>query len=464
MSTPSATERTALDPLPLADRTLRPAGLLALWWAPGLGLIPIGLGALATGQMLGLGWWDGLVAIAIGTILASVTVALLAAAGARTGLPQLALSRPVFGRTTPLPALLAWLTLLAWAAVYDVVGARAVVQLVGGGFPLWVGGLVLGAGQLVLAIVGFPTLGRYLRAAAIVETLLFLVVTAALWSDADIGIADGPSASPATFVLMVAIATGLQVTWALTASDYARHAAPGVAPRSVVVATAVGLTVPVLWLEALGLAVSRSMVPGMDPVAAFVSLLGGGAAGAVGALATALGMLTIGAMLGYSGSLSALATGSRLPRPLVAGATVVLSLGLAAVLVLQDIQGWLENVLLVAAYWIPAWAAVMLLAAAGRFARPEESGPTRRRWLHRGVNAIGATIAGTVAAALFIGQAIFVGPVAGLVGGADLGYIAGFVVGGALFAVLEVLRTREPKGEAAAADAPAVPATADAPR
>jgi NCS1 family nucleobase:cation symporter-1 len=48
-----------------------------------------------------------------------------------------------------------------------------------------------------------------------------------------------------------------------------------------------------------------------------------------------------------------------------------------------------------------------------------------------------ALLLGTTAAVPFVDQALFVGPVASALGGADLGYVVSFVVAGVAFAVLE---------------------------
>jgi len=433
-------ERRGIEPVPVHARTISPRQLFAIWFAPGLSLVPISVGTIAASQFIGLGWWDGLAAIVVGNAVAGAVVALLAVRGARAGVPQMASARTTFGKAILLPAVVNWASLVAWSAIYAVFGAQAIVQLTGGAAPLWVGLLLIGGGEAVLAVLGFPAVSRYERFAAIILTILFVMITVTLSGKVNLGLGDGPTASLATFVLMIAVASSLNLTWAVTAADYARYVVPTARPHAVFAATFLGLVVPTVWLEALGLAVARAMLPGHDPVQAFVALLGGGVIGTIGLAAVGLGMLTLSGMILYSASLSLIASGLRLNRPAVATVTVLASVGVAAALVLVEAQGWLENELLLVGYWIPAWAAVLLLDWRRHPALEAAARTASFRALPAGRNAVFALLLGAAAAVPFVDQELFVGPVASALGGADLGYVVSFVVAGMTFALLEHVR------------------------
>lgn len=449
-------EWRGIEPVGPDERSTRPAQLFAIWYAAGLGLVPIGVGTIAAAQFVGLGWWDGLLAIVIGHIVAAVLVGLLAARGAPTGSPQLALSRRTFGRAVALPALAAWIGLVGTAAVTIVFGAEAIVRLTDGTAPRWLGVLLVGGAAAILALLGYPSLRRILVLIAIVQTVAFAAITLALAGSLDLGLSDGPTASPGTFLLMIAVAAAVDLTWAVAASDHARHVTPSTSGWTVFGVTVAGLALPGIWLGALGLAVAPALVPAADPVSELVGLLGGGASGAVGALAIGLWSFAVGGMLLYSASLSALAPGLPVRRPIVAGVTGLLGLGLAAILVASDTQGWLENMVLILAYWIPAWAAILLVDRAG--ARPTTSVAARARALPHGLSALIGLLAGGLVAIVFMDQSLFIGPGASALGGADLGYLASFVVGGVVFGALERLwpaaRHPHPTPEPAAVPAP----------
>ena len=430
-------ERLGIEPVPDQARTTSPRSLFAIWFAPGLGLVPIGVGTIAAAQFIGLGWWDGLAAIVLGNAVAGVVVALLAVRGTRAGAPQMASARTMFGKAIVVPSVVNWASLIAWAAVNAVLGAQAVVQLTGGAAPLWLGLLPIGAGQAVLAVLGFPAISRYQRFAAVILTALFAMITVTLAGNVNPGLGDGPMASPATFVLMIAVAASLNLVWAVTAADYARYVAPSAKPNAVFTATFLGLVVPTVWLEALGLAVAYAVLPGRDPVQAFSALLGGGVMGTIGLAAIGVGTLAVNGMLLYSASLSLMASGLRLYRPAVAAVTALASFGVATALVLVEAQGWLENELLIVGYWIPAWAAIVLIDWRRHRAPEAATPPAGFRALPAGRNAVFALLLGTMAAVPFVDQALFVGPVASALGGADLGYVVSFVVAGVTFAMLE---------------------------
>ena len=433
-------ERRGIEPVPVHARTTSPRQLFAIWFAPGLGLVPIGVGTIAAAQFIGLGWWDGLAAIVLGNGMAGAVVALLAVRGAGAGVPQMASARVPFGKAMLVPAVVNWASLIAWSAIYAVFGAQALVQLTGGAAPLWAGLLLIGGGQAMLAVLGFPAVSRYQRFAAVILTVLFVMITVTLSGKVDLGLGDGPTASPATFVLMIAVAGSLNLAWAATACDYSRYVAPTAEPHTVFAATFLGLVVPTVWLEALGLAVAQATLPGHDPVQAFVALLGGGVMGTIGMAAISLGTLAVNGMILYSASLSLMASGPRLYRPAVAAVTALASFGVAAALVLVEAQGWLENELLIVGYWIPAWAAVMFIDWRRHPALEVAAPRASFRALPAGRNALLALVLGAAAAVPFVDQALFVGPVANALGGADLGYVVSFVVAGMSFAVLEQVR------------------------
>ena len=71
-------------------------------------------GALAIA--LGLGFWLGLLAMVIGTVLGSLVVGYLSTWGPRTGAAQLPNSRMAFGGGVVLPGALQWLSSIAWDA------------------------------------------------------------------------------------------------------------------------------------------------------------------------------------------------------------------------------------------------------------------------------------------------------------------------------------------------------------
>src|SRR6266702_1846358 len=84
----------------------------------------------AFGKVEGHGVWDGLVATALGTVAAAVILGLLSNTGPRSGLPQIAFTRTIFGlRGSYVGAALTLFLAIGWFAVDCVIAAQAGAQL-----------------------------------------------------------------------------------------------------------------------------------------------------------------------------------------------------------------------------------------------------------------------------------------------------------------------------------------------
>ena len=76
-------ESHGIAPLGEDQRYDTPAGLFTVWFAPQVNITAVFTGALAI--VLGLGFWLGLLAMVIGTMLGTILVAYLSTWGPRTG-------------------------------------------------------------------------------------------------------------------------------------------------------------------------------------------------------------------------------------------------------------------------------------------------------------------------------------------------------------------------------------------
>jgi len=88
-------ETHGIAPIAEDQRYGSPARLFTVWFAPQVNMTGVFTGALAI--VLGLGFWLGLLAMVIGTVLGSLTVGYLSTWGPRTGTGQLPNSRMAFG-------------------------------------------------------------------------------------------------------------------------------------------------------------------------------------------------------------------------------------------------------------------------------------------------------------------------------------------------------------------------------
>ena len=95
-----AIETHGITPVPEDNRYGTPWRLFTVWFAPQMNMTGVFTGSLAI--VFGLGFWLGLLAMIIGTVLGSLPVAYLSTWGPRTGTGQLPASRMAFGATVVL--------------------------------------------------------------------------------------------------------------------------------------------------------------------------------------------------------------------------------------------------------------------------------------------------------------------------------------------------------------------------
>src|SRR5437773_11274761 len=89
-------EGHAIDAIPDGERQGAPRELAFLWAGAFVNYASLFTASLLT-TYYGLGVWDGLAATALGTIAAAMILGLLSNTGPRSGLPQIAFTRSIFG-------------------------------------------------------------------------------------------------------------------------------------------------------------------------------------------------------------------------------------------------------------------------------------------------------------------------------------------------------------------------------
>jgi putative hydroxymethylpyrimidine transporter CytX len=235
-------------------RRLGELDFAVLWGDLAIGLLVVVAGALL---VPGLGLPQALLAIAIGSVVGSIPLALVGRAGAREGLPGMVLLRPVLGtRGSYLPSILNIAQLLGWTGfelwAMALIAGRITGPLFGiDGFYVWLAVatlvcLVLSLGGPILVVRRW--MGRFgvwvLVAAAgwITVRVLTSVDLAALWSR------PGTGGFP-TFGGAIDLVIALPVSWIPLVADYSRFARRGVSSTT---GTLVGYAAGNAWFFALG--------------------------------------------------------------------------------------------------------------------------------------------------------------------------------------------------------------------
>ncbi len=355
----AAIEPGGAEFIPLDERHGRPTRLFWTWMSPNFEFATVFVGVLLVG-VFGLGFAKAVAAIVLGTVLGSVTHATLSARGPRYGVPQMILSRLGFGYWgNTLPAGLNALTAgIGWFAVNSVSGALALNTLTH--LPKVACLLLIVAVQIVIALFGHNLIHVFEKVAF--PLLLVAFGLAAFWTfgKAHYGATTHPI--PGAFLLSVATTFGYAAGWNPYAADYTRYFAPDTSRAATAWWSGLGVALSCVVLEVVGAASATiATKQGLSPTGAFTAPFPTAVADIV-LLAIALGAIAANVLNIYSGSMSFLTLGIRLHLTL-RRALAAVGFGAAGLIValfgLNDVDKY-ENFLLIIAYWIGPWLAVVL--------------------------------------------------------------------------------------------------------
>jgi len=251
-------------------------------------------------------------------------------------------------------------------------------------------------------------------------------------------------------LLMTAIGVGWGISWVTWASDYSRFVPRSVPSSSVFWYSYVGMFVPSVWLAILGATIA-SVTLDTDP-AKMVSAVFGGVTSILVLLMVLHGPIATNILNVYSAALAALSMGVRLSRTalaLVAGVVgyLVTIYFVFAPSFAKAFDNWMISLLL----WMSPWAGVVMadfyimrksqIDVAELYKSPETSAYGDINW-----GGIIAFLAGLVAGWSFQDGLVpaLQGPISGLLDGADLSWLFGIVVAGAVYLAIGGRRLRAP--------------------
>ncbi len=434
-----AVETHGIAPIPPGNRYGGARRLFTVWFAPQVNMTVVFTGTLAV--VLGLGFWLGLLAMLIGTVIGSLAVAYLSTWGPRTGTAQLPNARMAFGGTVGVVAVIQWLSSIAWDGLVGLFGGEALAELLG--MPFWLAVVIVLAAQGAVGVFGYEVIHRVQAVMTVVLIVTFAVFAWKLISGHQVislptlGGADLAGA----FALEVTIALSLAISWASYASDYSRYLPVTTSRTAVFGYTFGGLAVAYIAVQAIGVAAAGTLT---DQTAQGVrDIMGGGVLGAVALLVIALGSVASNAMNDYSGSLALQTVGVRVRRPVSAVVVVLIAFALIMWLHSGDLASRFQGVLLFVSYWIPAFVAIVAIdwrfRSAGRDAVNPVDEVTPRT---DAVVALAAFFVAFAAAVPFMHTNLIVGPVATALHGADLAYFVNFLVAAAVYGGYRVMAGR----------------------
>jgi len=269
---------TSIAPVPPEQRTLSAFDIGVLWNDLSLGLLVLVTGGLLV-PALSLG--TAYLAIAVGTVIGCIPLALVARAGAREALPTMVLFRPVLGRAgSYLPSLLNVAQLIGWTSVeFWAMGRLAnalSIEVLGlDAFRLWLVLVAIGctalaiAGPVVLVKRFLERFGTWIVIASGIG-LTIALATRPLPVEGGVPVTGG-----LPFWLAVDLVIVMPISWLPLVADPTRFARTD---RGVFRATFLGYAIGNVWFYALGAwlvvyAFAAADAPGI--IAAVAGLTGG---------------------------------------------------------------------------------------------------------------------------------------------------------------------------------------------
>lgn len=436
-------EQRSIDYVPLSERQGKIWHQGPFWFAGNFGLLTMLVGFAGPQMGLSTGW--SVLAATLGACFGTFFMAFHANQGPKMGLPQMIQSRTQFGSRGAIFPLVATVFVYIGFIVFSTITSA---QLFSVAFPLpkWVLYPILIAIAILIAIVGYKLVHFVQRWLAYVLILVFAFVTiSAIWLMPVAHSAPALGWSTTAFLTQFSLAAGYQISYAVYVSDYSRYLPANSSSRKLISWTYLGAAGSAVWLMSLG-AVLSSKLPGADGVTALQSagsLIFVGF-GLVAVLTLGVGQTLIqdinayGAMLTGLSAIDAFRPLRRSTRVRVIGLIIVGLVSLAIALLIPDnYLGSFNAFVTLMLYFLIPWTAVNLvdfyLLRHGKYAITDifkPSGGVYGRWSWRGITSY---LVGFAAMIPFFVVGSYVGPMARLLGGADLSFVVGLIVAGGLY-------------------------------
>jgi nucleobase:cation symporter-1, NCS1 family len=443
-------EAHGIDYIPRTERHGRARELFTVWAASNVTYLYIVLGG--TMILLGLNVWQALAVIVAGNLF-WVLVGLLAVSGPSSGTPSGVVARSMFGvrGNRVNVAIVGWAIAVSYEAINLIVGSLAgfaFIEQIGLPATTPVKLITVAATAVVtlaISVYGHATIVRVSSWFAVGLVACCAVLAVFVVRAADVGYVptDAPRGSAlwaAAFAGLTIIASG-PLSWG-SGADYARYLPETTSPRATAAWTALGGFAPAVLLGALGV-LAGTAVDMTDPQTSLAAIVPGWFY-PVFLLAIVVGSITNNVLTAYSSGLSLQAIGVKASRAFTVffDGIVGVSLALFALFVsnfMDTVSSILELSVSLLGPSLAIYGADIILRRNRYDGRAlHDESPASPVWFRNGVNWAGVTaqVVGTSLALLCVNTSIFVGPVAGALGGADLSCLVGPVVGSGMYVAL----------------------------
>lgn len=430
-------ESRSIDYVPLAERHGKVWHLWPIWFTGDAHLATLATGALSIPLGLPFAW--AALAILAGGALGTFFMAFHSSQGPELGLPQMIQSRPQFGYRG---ALLVWfvalVTYIGYNAFNQVLIGATMQQLIGASpIPTIILFTLL---ALALAVCGYDWIHRAQRVlAAVMITALTLFTLGAMMLVDKRLFTDFSNFRAIPFLIQFFAAAAYQLSWSIYVSDYSRYLPRNVGVRASFLWTFMGAFIGGAWMMLVG-ALAAALFPALDIIAA-VRAAGdqmGPHCGTALLVVASFAMLTATSLNLYGASLTLLSIVDSFRKIADLKAARLIALGLVAVASTSlaaassaDLRTEFEHLLAILIYLFTPWTAINLvdffLVRRGHYSIREIFNPDGiyGRWNWRGLSAYAIGFAAMVP---FFSTGFYRGPIADLLGGADISMLIGLPV------------------------------------
>ena len=391
---------------------------------------------------LGLGIWQALVAVVLGSSLFAA-VGLASIAGVRSGLPTMTFTRAAFGsRGNVLNGLLTWAGLVAFEAINCIFGVFALLALVSyaglnppdAAAKVVATAVILGVAAAI-AIYGHATMVHLQRFFAVALTVVLVAVLGYSvggvdWSAGSDG-SVGAWATVAGILAAGAVVASGPISYLFNAPDFVRYLPSRTPGRSIFWTVLLSSGLIALLLSVMGvLLASRGDMS--DPITGVEPFVPGWLY-VLYILAAAGGSIANNVVAFYSSGLCLQAVGLPLKRYVATAVDTVLSGGIVLyILFVEDFTTVLHDFVALLVVWLGPFGAVWLtdgLMRGWRYDAAEihDVSAASKHWGWHGFNLAGwtALVAGMGVCLLTINAPILDGPFSRALDGADLTWTLG---------------------------------------
>jgi len=453
-------EARGIDFIPPDERHGKPRQLFAVWAAANINYLYIVLGGLLT--VFGLNVWQAMAAVVVGNLYWAA-IGAMGTSGPAAGAPSSVIMRAMYGTTGNRfnLGIFQWPVFIAYEAINLCLGALAgfaVVEAWGGSLPTAarVAVVFVTAGvTLTISVYGHATIMRMSGVFTVMLATAMAVLAIFVVAHADWGYQPEAELRGAAMWAAMAAGTALiaaaPLSWGVS-PDYARYLPADTSNKAVAVWTALGGFIPSVLLGGVGVLAGTviDMTDAQTNLAAIVPAW----FYPVFLLVIVVGSVANNVLTMYSSGLYLQAVGIPLRRSITVLFDGALGIAIACyALFVSDFTSALSGILELSIVLIGPSVAIYVTDQWLRGNRYDgvalnDVSSDGIAWYTRGFNVAGlsALLSGALAAALFVQNDEFAGPLARALGGADLSWLAGPLVASCVYIAVTRLcyPTRKP--------------------